>query len=60
LGRVISTTSRAEDIFTGQTVTLTTKVYYDAAGNKAKKVDANGGVSILTPPEAGCSPKKIK
>ena len=48
LGRVVKTTTRATDVFTGQTLTTVTKTYYDAAGNKVKIVDPNGGISEFT------------
>jgi YD repeat-containing protein len=48
LGRVIITTARAQDVLNGQTAMLISKVYYDAAGNKVKTVDGNGGVCKYT------------
>lgn len=48
LGREISSTTQATDIFTGQTTTAVTKYYYDAAGNKTKVIDPNGGASVYT------------
>ena len=48
LGRVIKVTAQAIDIFTNNPVSIMSKIYYDAAGNKVKVVDPNGGISEST------------
>jgi YD repeat-containing protein len=44
LGRLIKVTTKVKDVLTGAQVTVVTKHYYDAAGNKIKTIDPNGKV----------------
>ena len=44
LGRVIKTITQATDVFSGELLTMVTKSYYDAAGNRVKVVDPENRV----------------